>query len=89
MTVVGTCSCLALEQRGELKFVVCSLVEALFEPCAFRASSGLFLLSQVVCVCLRKLLLVGRTVGKRAELFHGLRCTELMLMLPFTLSERA
>lgn len=48
--MVGTCSCLALEQRGELKFVVCSLVEALFEPCAFQASSGLFLLSQVVCV---------------------------------------
>lgn len=50
MTVVVTCSLLALEQRGELKFVVCSLVEALFEPCAFQASSGLFLSSQGVCV---------------------------------------
>lgn len=31
--------------------------------------------------------MVGRTVGEHAELFHSLRCTELVLMLPFTLSE--
>lgn len=49
MTQVVTCSCLALEQRGELKFVVCSLVEALSVLSAFQASSDLFLSSQGVC----------------------------------------
>lgn len=50
MTLVCTCSCLALEQREEVKFVVCSLLEALFELCTFQASSGLLLSSQGVCV---------------------------------------
>lgn len=50
MTLVVTCSCLAVEQRGELKFVVCSLVEALLGLCNFQASSGLLLSSQGVCV---------------------------------------
>lgn len=89
MTLVFTCSCLALEQREELKFVVCSLLEALFELCTFQASSGLLLSSQGVCVCLRKLVLVGRTVGKHAELFHSLMRTDLVLMLPFTSGECA